>query len=39
MFGVVLYRINSMGLLPLSPGDWVGILKDSIPEKTLLNSN
>jgi len=36
VFGFVLYRINNMGLLPLSPADWISYLPTNIDEKLVV---
>mmetsp|Transcript_5399 Transcript_5399/g.5526 ORF Transcript_5399/g.5526 Transcript_5399/m.5526 type:complete len:159 (-) Transcript_5399:81-557(-) len=37
VFGFVIYRINNMGLLPLSPSDWVNFLDSGLGERTVIN--
>ncbi len=36
VFGFVIYRINNMGLLPLSPADWISVLENDIPSKKVI---
>ena len=37
IFCFILYRINNMGLLPLTPADWVSFVSETIPSRNLMN--
>ena len=38
-FGLLIYKIYGMGLIPLNAADWVGLIDIKLPEKKIIDIN